>query len=362
MAQILCISYLPWGEEPFRTQSLLSHIPEVEILFFQPAPAHKFNVKQTGQQVLPGITVYRLPAGFYQPQGRSYAQRRALDVIQQCMDTHGFEEPLLWACTPVAVHLLEALTWRGVVYDCDKIWNEFPVNWESNLAYRSDLILTASPGLEERLSLCNDNIACIPSGVDFPLFSMVARTRLPAPADFRPITLLGPVFGYLGDIDARLDMEPVLFAAAARPDWQFVCLGRVHPRNPFLNQLEAARNIHLLGSRPRAILPDYLYRFDVCFDLIHTDDPEDDVLPPRVYAYLLSGKPMVLMHLPYAPPILPDVVRNAETPEEFVIQCEKALRENNHWARGRRKRLGGMAAWVNRYNETCNLLELNGMI
>ena len=361
MAQILCISYQPWREEPFRTQALLSHIPGVEILFFQPAP-HRLGGSHGGRQVLPGITVYTLPAAFYQPQSRAHIHRRAADLIQQRMDSHGFEDPLLWACTPAAANLLETVPWRGIVYDCDQIWNEFPVSWESNLAYRADLVLTASAGLEERLSLCNDNIACIPAGVDFPLFSMVGQTRLPTPADLKPITYRGPVFGYLGDIDARLDLEPVVEAVRSHPEWQFVFLGKYHPRNPWLNQLEATGSVHLLGSRPHAVLPDYLGRFDVCFDLIHTTDPEDDVLPPRVYAYLLSGKPMVLMHPRYATPILPDVVRNAETAEEFVLMCEKALRENNHWARNRRKRLGGMAAWVNRYNETCSLLELNGLI
>lgn len=82
------------------------------------------------------------------------------------------------------------------------------MSWESNLAYRADLILAASPGLEERLSLCNDNIACIPPGVDFPLFSMVGQTRLPFPADLKPLTILGPVLGYLGPIDARLNLTP----------------------------------------------------------------------------------------------------------------------------------------------------------
>ena len=362
MAQILCISYLPWGDEPFRTQDLLSHIPGVEILFFQPAASSKHGAAVPARKVLPNITVYTLPAAFYQPQARSGVYRRTLSFLRQRMEAHGFDAPVLWACTPVVANLLEKLNWEALVYDCDRIWSEMPVNWESNLAYRADLILAASPGLEERLSLCNDNIACIPGGVDFPLFSMVGQTRLPTPADLRPITYKGPVFGYLGDIDARLDLEPVLTAAEAHPDWQFVFLGRIHHRNPFLEDLNARENIHLMGSRPRAILPDYIGRFDVCFDLIHTTDPEDDVLPERVYVYLLSGKPMVLMHLRYATPIFPDVVRNAESPEEFLVQCEKALREQNHWARGQRKRYGGEAAWASRYRETCELLELNGMI
>lgn len=361
MAQIVCISYIPWRSAPSRSQELLSHIPEAEVLFFQPASSRRADAA-AGRQVLPNITVYPLPASLYLAEARPRTYRKALDFIQHCMDAHSFEEPLLWACTPMAANLMEELPCRGLVYDCDRIWQELPVSWESNLAYRADLILAASPGLEERLSLCNDNIACIPPGVDFPLFSMVGQTRLPFPADLKPLTILGPVLGYLGPIDARLNLTPVLTAAQAHPDWQFVFIGKCHPRNPFLRKVKALENIHLLGSRPSAVLPDYISRFDVCFDLLHATDPEDDVIPSRIYAYLLSGKPMVVMHLRYATPIFPDVVHNAETSAEFLQQCEKALGEQNHWARGRRKKYGATAAWANRYRETCELLDVNGLI
>ncbi len=362
MAQIVCISYIPWRNDPSRSQELLSHIPDAEVLFFQPAPSHKAGSDMPSRQVLPNITLYNLPASLYLADTRPRTYRKALDFIQHCMEAHGFEEPLLWACTPMVSNLMEELPYRSLVYDCDRIWQELPVNWESNLAYRADLILTASPGLEERLSLCNDNIACIPPGVDFPLFSMMGQTRLPTPTDLKPITILGPVFGYLGPVDLRLNLDPVLAAAKAHPDWQFVFIGRCHPHNPFLRKVKAVENIHLLGSRPRAVLPDYLTRFDVCFDLVHATDPEDDVIPSRIYAYLLSGKPMVAMHLRYASPIFPDVVHNAETAAEFVQRCEKALQEQNHWARGRRKKYGSTAAWANRYQQTCTLLDLNGFI
>lgn len=129
-----------------------------------------------------------------------------------------------------------------------------------------------------------------------------------------------------------------------------------------MREAKALPNLHLLGDRPPAVLPDYLNRFDVCFDLIHATDPEDDVIPSRIYAYLLSGKPMVVMHLRYATPLFPDVVHNAETSAEFLQRCGKALREQNHWARGRRKKYGASAAWANRYRDTCDLLDLNGLI
>ena len=87
------------------------------------------------------------------------------------------------------------------------------------------------------------------------------------------------MFGYLGAVDHRLNLNPVLSAAAAHPDWQFVFLGKYSPKNPYLEDAELLENIHFLGSRPQALLPDYVYQFDVCFDLVHSTDPEDDIIP-----------------------------------------------------------------------------------
>ena len=52
MAQIVCISYIPWRSAPSRSQELLSHIPEAEVLFFQPASSRRADAA-AGRQVLP---------------------------------------------------------------------------------------------------------------------------------------------------------------------------------------------------------------------------------------------------------------------------------------------------------------------
>lgn len=144
MAQIICISYIPWRNDPSHSQGLLSHIPDAEVLFFQPAPPRNMTDNVSGLQVLPNITLYSLPASLYLADARPRTYRKALELIQRCMETHGFEDPLLWACTPMVANLMEDLPFRGLVYDCDRIWQELPVSWESNLAYQADLILTAS--------------------------------------------------------------------------------------------------------------------------------------------------------------------------------------------------------------------------
>ena len=182
MAQMICISYLPWQSTPFRTQRLVTHLPDMEILFFQPAIGQPASSE--GIHMLPNLTVYSLPASLFSQDLRPRTIRRGIELINQQMERNGFEEPLLWACTPVVALMLDDIPHHGLIYDCDRFWHHLPVTLESNLAYQADLILTASQGLEERLSLCNDNIAQIPWGTDAGLYASMEQERLPIPPDF----------------------------------------------------------------------------------------------------------------------------------------------------------------------------------
>lgn len=85
---------------------------------------------------------------------------------------------------------------------------------------------------------------------------MVGQTRLPFPADLKPLTILGPVLGYLGPIDARLNLTPVL-TAAQPTDWQFVFIGKVIPE-PVSAQGKGPGEHPSAGQPPRAVLPDYI--------------------------------------------------------------------------------------------------------
>lgn len=82
------------------------------------------------------------------------------------------------------------------------------------------MIFAASPGLVDRLSPCNSNIALLPNGVNYPMF---ARTGLDVPPELRDIR--GPVLGWVGGLTPDLDLAPVEYAAGEHPDWTFVLVG-----------------------------------------------------------------------------------------------------------------------------------------
>ena len=58
--------------------------------------------------------------------------------------------------------------------------------------------------------------------------------------------LSGPVLGWVGAVDAALDLAPVEYAAKGHSRWQFVLVGPVSD-NPRLTYLRELPNVHLLG-------------------------------------------------------------------------------------------------------------------
>ena len=204
------------------------------------------------------------------------------------------------------------------------------------------MVFAASPGLVDRLSPCNANIALLPNGVNFPMFSRAGGEVPPELRDVR-----GPVLGWVGAIDAGLDLAPVEYAAGEHPEWTFVLLGRVRD-NPRLGYLEDLGNVRLLGRRPSVEVPDYVGRFDVCLDLRRQDRSFSDIIPRRIYEYLSTGKPIVTYLLPDQVEEFPDVIYGAHSLTEYCRLCERALAEDPTWVGPRRRDYGAAAAWSNR--------------
>lgn len=357
MKQIVCLSHTPWSSRPTRTQQLITRLTGADVLFFEP-PGPKPDSK--GRKVRPNVMVYQLPklidlASNTKPVAR-HNRRKIASYIERAMARHRFREPLLWCTTPENVHQLDYLAYRGLVYDCHRYWSELPIAWEGELAAAADVCFAASEGLEDRLSTCNQNVALLPNGVNFPLFR---REALDAPPELTDLAGK-PVIGFVGSLRADLDVAPILLAADEHPDWTILMIGPVEP-SAYLPQLEQRENIRVLGKRPLVEIPDYLNCCHVCVHLLRALEEDSDVIPSRVYEYLTAGKPVVSMLWKHQRQEFPDVIRSARTAEEFVTQCEAALEEDPSELLRRRRDYGFAAAWDARAEEAKQILETNAI-
>mgnify|MGYP002348485831 CR=1 FL=1 len=356
MKQYIVLSHQPWLPIPTRTQQLATRLKDAQVLFFEPAGP---GPKHRGKQVRPQVFLYTLPPAPTVPERASLlfrrGWRRQSDEIQRAMSRHHMRSPVLWVTSPVHLHLLDFLTYRGLLYDCDLDWSHLPLHWEGDLAAAADVIFAASPYLLDRLSPCNANIALIPNGVNFPMFH---RTGLDTPPELSGLP--GPVLGWVGTIDSGLDLSPVEYAAKGHPDWHFVLVGEVG-ENPRLSYLQELPNVHLLGQRPMVDVPDYLDRFDVCLDLQRRRRADGNLIPRRIYEYLSTGKPIVTLLLPEQVEEFPDVVYGAHTLDEYDRMCTRALAEDPAWVSPRRRDYGAAAAWSRRAEEIQHILSGIGL-
>ena len=362
MKQIICLSNEPWSRLPGRTQQLISRIRDTQILFFSPsrhwgdAPMY-----QKGLSVRPNVTAYTLPSLVLPLEERHGAlfraqHRRLGQFIAAKAARHRFIDPLLWVTSPEYIHLLDCLNYDALVYDCDREWDEFPPHWEGRLAQAADVVFAASPLLADRLSPCSSNIVVLPNGINLPLFAPEFNRPDPLPQ------VKGPIVGWAGTIWADLDLSPILYAALDRPDWTFLLLGRREKGNPLLPHLKRLPNVIIPGSRPVNEVPNWLYRCHVLVDLLRRDRPYDDVVSPRLYEYLATGKPVVSMVWPDQVEPFPDVVYSAQDEEEFLTLCAHAMEEAPGFVSQRRQDHAAAAAWPLRSAAVTRILTTAGFL
>lgn len=362
MKQILCLSNKPWRNIPSRTQQLMTRMKGVQILFFEPASGRRDRSwRKGGRRVRPEVTVYTLPP--VPTQDERYlpifkmGQRRLARFINRQLDKHRFHHFLLWTSSPAHVHLLDHLSYDALVYDCHRDWADLPELWEGTLARMADVVFAASHELLDQLSPCSSNIALLPNGVHYSLFSNGSSSTQQILPD-----VTGPIFCWTGTIHADLNLAPVVHAAAAHPEWTFLLVGRPDENNPFLGRLERMRNVVLAGQHPLVELPDYLARCQVCINLLREDAPYSDIIPSRIYEYLSTGKPIVSMLWPDQVEQFPDVVYGAYTQQTFVELCERALAEDRSWVADRRRKYGADAAWSRRAEDVMRILGTVGLL
>lgn len=356
---IVCLSSEPWQSIPTRTQQLMTRMQGAQVLFFEPPEAQGgTEYKKSGRKVRPGVTVYTLPP-VWKTSRRGLVFRWNLrkmgEYIQGVLRRKGSKEPLLWCTNPENVHLLDYIPYRGLVYDCDRYWAGLPLDWESDLALNADVIFTASGGLMDRLKPCSENIAVVENGCNFPMFTR-ADIEVPGVLQGRE----KPLLGYIGTLWSDLDYEPVFRCAAAHPDWNFLFVGRQEP-SPGLKKLKEMKRVILADRCPLIEVPDYIYQLDICMNLRRTGIASD-VCSTRVFEALAAGKPVVRHSFPGQVADMPELMYQAEDLNGFVIECEKAMREDGVWLRGRRRDAGEEAAWDRRAQQVRTILEANMLL
>jgi len=273
--------------------------------------------------------------------------------IKKAMRTLDFKEVLLFNDNDMfkSFYLQEFLTPElSIYYSRDYMlavdyWKKHGERIEPELIRKSSLCVANSTYLADYCRRYNPASFYIGQGCDLEIFTAVGITTVP-----EVMALNGPKIGYVGALQSiRLDIELIAQLAERRPEWQIILVG---PEDEIFraSRLHQIPNIHFLGSKPPAALPNYIQSFDVCINPQLVNQVTIGNYPRKIDEYLAMGKPVVAT-LTQAVGIFEDCAYLAASADEFVKMIELGMEEDTEEKREYRKKIAFSHSWENSVNE-----------
>lgn len=338
MQDLICISHLRWDFVWQRPQQLLSRLAQHYPILFVEEPVTDTEISQPYLETYPGrtpgpqpVTVARLhyPSqehywiGHSDQRTQACYERLLLDYLgrERCSNAN------LWLYTPMAAPFVQAIRPRLLIYDVMDELSAFkgaPAELreaDRQLLEQADLVFTGGASLYRARQPYHNNIHLFPSGVEIDHFARADLEEFARPGDMAG--LAGPILGYFGVIDERMDLPLLSHLATSRPDWNLVMLGPVIKIAP--EELPQAPNLYYLGMKDYADLPAYLAHFDVALVPFAMNEATRYLSPTKTLEYLAAHKPVVSTPIHDIVELYGDHVRIGASAEEFVEQVTQAL-------------------------------------
>ncbi len=333
---LLVFSHLRWDPVQRRPQHLMAELAAHWRIVFVEEPVHGTAAPLLVRSCpLPGIEVLQphTPGSGPGFDGDQVAPVAAL--LRAALGAEALRAGLSWLTTPGALALVQALQLRPTLYDCTQAGPDAPASlqrrrqWkarEAALLREAAQVLVAGPALSRAVGVQRRQLACVFNAVDAEHFA--PRTLQPHGSEAHEAARLlagldGPLIGYCGTLDARVDLGLLAQLADARPQWRIVLIGPL--ALPAGTALPQRPNLHWLGAQPYSLLPYLLARLHVAL-LPYVLGPRTALAnPPQLLEYLAARKPVVSVPLPDVLDLYAAMVATATGATGFVQACEAAL-------------------------------------
>ncbi len=330
-------SHLSWDWVWQRPQQFHSRLSKTHPVLFVEGPIVSDEV-QTPKVTLreisdyPNIVVLQMefPAKRFRADG-AWVDTERRRLVQSVLDgplSRSFENPVQWFYDPMAVtaflgHMDEA----AVVYDCMDELSQFRhsppelVRRERELLNAADVVFAGGPKMAKSKKRFNSNCYSFGCGVDVQHFGKARRAATALPKDVAQFT--GPVLGYIGVVDERLDYELLAKLADHNAAWNIVIVGPTTKVSA--DELPVRSNLHFIGGRDYAQLPSYGKAFDVCMMPFAKNEATEFINPTKALEYMATGTPIVSTDIEDVVLQFSDVVTIATAHDEFIARCEQRI-------------------------------------
>lgn len=229
---------------------------------------------------------------------------------------------------------------------------------ENELTSRVDVVFAVSEKLVDERKRFNHNTFLIPHAANNEFFQTAMDDSVVVPEDLRRCPK--PVFGHMGVLNVRIDIELMTELAHMMPEASFVFIGPVTEVNKEyraqLESLQKFKNIFFLGNKKEEELPAYLKGVDVCIvPYLRNDFNKYIKANAKFYQFVASGRPVVSTIGP--PDFDDDIVITATTAPQFVAALRKALTLNTERHLQKRRALAAQHTYGARVDEIEKILE-----
>jgi glycosyltransferase involved in cell wall biosynthesis len=249
--------------------------------------------------------------------------RRSLDIVRRRLGMHEFQ---LWSFYPTPGAYVGKLGESLAVYYMTDAWAHFEgmdkdgmTRANDRFVRIADVVFATANSLVEQHRPINPEIHLASHGVGYEHFAKSLDESTPLAADIA--NLPRPIIGFFGLLHHWIDQALILKLAERHEDWSIVLVGH---SDCDVSRLEACSNIHVLGGRDYATLPQYCRGFDVGIIPFEVSELTHHVNPIKLREYLAAGLPVVSTALPevthYA-----DLCTVAYTHAEFIAGVEAAV-------------------------------------
>jgi len=286
-------------------------------LFFQPAREVIPNLFVLTPFVIPGTKIRTLRV----LNGRLLALQ-----VRRAARALGMAHFQLWSFLPVPIQYLRNIPRTLLVYYCVDNWSCHADGTSSPfaehdraLSRHADLIFATSRQLCLAKQLHNAKTFPAPHGVDHPHFARALDADLPIPPELADIS--GPLLGFIGLVDARVDRALLELLAQRHPDWTIAIVGTVITD---VARLQTLRNVRFLPRMPYQRLPEFCKRFTVGLIPYTINNHTAAINPIKLREYLAAGLPVVSTALDDVSMLQP-LVAIANDGEHFVQATEEAV-------------------------------------
>lgn len=329
-APIVALCHLSWDWVWQRPQQFLSRLAKTHpVLFVETycADTNKTFVCLRTADAHPNVTICQIHLPSSRWSEGKFIDRERRRALQSVMvtDLQGkFDDAILWFNDPMAVtayagHLDEAL----IVYDCMDELSQFKgappalVEREHELLEVADVVFCGGRKMRDKRLRVNANSHFYGTGVDCRHFGSALSPKLAVPADIAALN--GPVLGYFGVIDERIDYALLAALADANPKWHVVMVGPTAKVDPA--QFPRRPNLHWVGGRPYAELPAITKGFSVCLMPFALNEATEYINPTKALEYMAAGRPVVSTALDEVKSNFSGVARIAQSQQEFITLC-----------------------------------------